>query len=232
MTTRIRRSRDRGHSDRGWLRAWHSFSFADYHDPEHMGFRVLRVLNEDVIAPGRGFGPHAHRDMEILTYMIQGHLRHRDSLGQERVLGVSEVQAMSAGTGVIHSEFNASDSEPSRSIQIWIEPAATDLAPAYQQVGFRREDMRGRLCLLAAPHGDGAPGGTRIHQDVRVYVVELDDDSLEMALEEGRHAWLQVVRGDIRCGDDTLSAGDGAAVSGETRLRMGGVGELLVFDLP
>lgn len=232
MTTRIRRSADRGHSDRGWLQAWYSFSFADYHDPEHMGFRVLRVLNEDVIAPGRGFGPHAHRDMEILTYMIEGHLRHRDSLGQEEVLGVNEVQAMSAGTGVIHSEFNASGSEPSRSIQIWIEPAAADLTPAYQQVGFRREDKLGRLCLLAAPHGEASSGPTRIHQDVRVYVTELDGDSLEMRLGEDRHAWIQVLRGDIRCGEHPLAAGDGAAISGESGLRLAGDGELLLFDLP
>lgn len=232
MTTRIRRSADRGHSDRGWLQAWHSFSFADYFDPEHMGFRVLRVLNEDVIAPGRGFGPHAHRDMEILTYMIGGQLRHRDSLGREEVLGVNEVQAMSAGTGVIHSEFNASGSEPSRSVQIWIEPAAADLTPAYQQVGFRPEDMRGRLCLLAAPHGDASSGGARIHQDARVYVTKLGDESLSVKLDNGRHAWLQVLGGDVRCGDHTLSAGDGAAISGEGELRLGGEGELLVFDLP
>lgn len=232
MTTRVRRSRDRGYSDRGWLQAWHSFSFADYYDPEHMGFRALRVLNEDVIAPGRGFGPHAHRDMEILTYMIGGHLRHRDSLGQEEILGVNEVQAMSAGTGVIHSEFNASESESSRSVQIWIEPASTDLTPAYQQVAFRREDVRAGLCLLAAPHGDRAAGGARIHQDVRVYATELADESLNVQLDGGRYAWLQVLHGDVRCGDYTLSAGDGAAISGESELRLGGDGELLVFDLP
>src|SRR5687768_6566576 len=148
---RLRKSQERGRADRGWLKGYFTFSFADYYDPEYMGFRALRVLNDDRIAPGRGFGPHAHRDMEIITYILDGHLLHRDSMGEQHVLGPNEIQTMSAGTGIVHSEFNASETEPVHSIQIWIEPVAEDLKPSYQQISFAPDEKRGRFRLLAAP---------------------------------------------------------------------------------
>src|SRR6266550_3734267 len=148
---RIRKSQERGSADRGWLQARFTFSFADYNDPENMGFRVLRVLNEDRIAPGKGFGPHAHRDMEIMTYVLEGKLRHRDSMGEHHTIGPNEMQIMSAGTGVVHSEFNASETDPVHLCQIWIVPSAEDFEPSYQQVGFAQSDKEGRLFLLAAP---------------------------------------------------------------------------------
>lgn len=235
MSVRIRKAAERGHADRGWLQAWFSFSFADYYDPDHMGFRVLRVLNEDTIAPGRGFGPHAHRDMEILTYMIGGRLRHRDSMGKERTLGRNEVQAMSAGTGVVHSEFNASATEPSHSIQIWIEPSSEDLEPAYQQVAFAPESKQGQLCLLAGPQAS-ADAPVKINQDVSLYVSELSNgDAVTAALRPGRHAWVQVLRGELHLGGHTLAGGDGAAISGQQEVVLrgeGGGGEALLFDLP
>jgi redox-sensitive bicupin YhaK (pirin superfamily) len=163
----VRRSEDRGHADRGWLQSHHTFTFGSYQDPNHMGFRALRVLNDDRIAAGKGFGPHAHRDMEIVTYVLEGELAHRDSMNERHTLGPNEIQTMSAGTGVVHSEFNASESEPVHLIQTWIEPAAEDLAPSYQQVAFPPEEKRGRLRLLAAPYGTEGNGVTFIHQDAR-----------------------------------------------------------------
>src|SRR5437867_12597245 len=153
---KIRKSEERGHGDRGWLNAHYSFSFADYYDPAHMGFSALRVINDDHIAPGKGFGPHAHRDMEILTYVLEGRLLHRDSMGEQHVLGPNEIQTMSAGSGVVHSEFNASETEPVHLFQIWILPAAEDLQPSYQQIAFAPKEKRGRLRLLAAPERSGA----------------------------------------------------------------------------
>jgi hypothetical protein len=232
MTILIRKSAERGYADRGWLQSWHSFSFGDYQDPRHMGFRVLRVLNEDVIAPGRGFGPHGHRDMEILTYMLAGKLRHRDSMGEERTLGENEVQAMSAGTGVVHSEFNASAAEPSHSVQIWIEPASEDVAPAYRQIAFGSGEKRGRLRLLAAPHAND-PAAATIHQDARLYVTEVaPGDVVTATLLPGRHAWVQVLRGEVLLGEGRLGRGDGAAISGEPQIPIRGEGEVLLFDLP
>src|SRR5262245_53013712 len=168
----IRRARDRFSADRGWLQSNFTFSFADYSDPSQMGFRALRVLNDDRIAPGKGFGPHAHRDMEILTYVVEGKLLHRDSMGQQHVLGPNEVQTMSAGTGVVHSEFNASETEPVHSFQIWILPAAEDLEPSYQQIAFDPEEKRNRFRLLAAPQVSGDRPMTVIRQDARVYAAE------------------------------------------------------------
>jgi redox-sensitive bicupin YhaK (pirin superfamily) len=234
----IRRSDDRGHADRGWLQSHHTFTFGSYHDPAFMGFRALRVLNEDTIAAGKGFGPHAHRDMEIITYVLEGTLAHRDSMNERHTLGPNEVQTMSAGDGVVHSEFNASESEPVHLTQIWIEPAAEDLPPSYQQVAFAPEEKRGRLRLLAAPHGTAVPpGATLIHQDARVFVTELGaSQQVEHRLDAGRHAWAQVVRGAVSLNGQRLSQGDGAAVSDESSLVISGEaasgGEVLLFDLP
>src|SRR5437762_9990065 len=171
---KTRRTDERRHVDRGWLNSYFTFSFADYHDPAHMGFRALRIVNEDRIAPGKGFGPHAHRDMEILTYVLEGKLLHRDSMGEQHVLGPNEIQMMSAGSGVVHSEFNASETEPVHLFQIWILPAEEDLEPSYQQIAFDASEKRGRLRLLAAPNGTGDAVRAVIRQDARIYAAELD----------------------------------------------------------
>jgi quercetin 2,3-dioxygenase len=228
----LRKSAERGHSNRGWLDSYFTFSFADYHDPNHMGFRALRVINDDRIEPGTGFGPHGHRDMEIITYVLEGHLLHRDSMGERHVLGPNEVQTMSAGTGIVHSEFNASETEPVHSIQIWIEPAFEDATPSYQQISFAPEEKQGRLRLLAAPEG----GATKIHQDAYLYVTELaPNQTVNHVMASGRHAWVQVVRGHVVLNGRELQEGDAAAVTEETRLSFAaatdGGGELLLFDL-
>jgi quercetin 2,3-dioxygenase len=229
----IRRSQDRGRADLGWLNSHATFSFGGYQDPNFMGFRVLRVLNEDRIAPGKGFGPHSHRDMEILTYMIDGRLAHRDSLTGPHVLGRNEVQVMTAGDGIVHSEFNASDTESSHSLQIWIDARAEDLTPSYQQIAFAPGDKRGRLHLLAAPETPDPARTAIINQDARVYVTEVDaNDRVTHALLEGRHAWIQVVRGAIDVNGTSLQQGDGAAISDERTVVVSGQGEALLFDLP
>jgi redox-sensitive bicupin YhaK (pirin superfamily) len=229
----IRRSEDRGYADRGWLQSHATFSFGGYYDPNFLGFRALRVLNEDRIAPGKGFGPHSHRDMEILTYMVDGRLAHRDSLSGPHVLGRHELQAMTAGDGIVHSEFNASETEPSHSLQIWIEPRAEDLTPSYRQIGFAPDDVRGRLHLLAGP--DATDGGriAVINQDARLYAAEVGSgDRIAHALPEGRHAWIQVVRGTVVVNNTELRQGDGVAVSDEPSVLVAGDGEFLLFDLP
>jgi redox-sensitive bicupin YhaK (pirin superfamily) len=229
----IRRSDERGYRDRGWLQSRLTFSFGDYQDPDFSGFRALRVLNEERIAPGRGFGPHSHRDMEILTYMVEGHLAHRDSLTGPHVVGIHELQAMTAGDGIVHSEFNASDEAPAHLLQIWIEPRAEDLSPSYQQIGFSKEDARGRLHLLAAPDSRDATRTAVIKQDARMYVADVSaGERLTHALADGRHAWMQIVRGAIDLNGQRLAQGDGAAVSDESTLTVSGDGELLLFDLP
>ena len=229
----IRRSEDRGYTDAGWLRSHATFSFGGYQDPNFMGFRVLRVLNEDRIAPGKGFGPHSHRDMEILTYMVDGRLAHRDSLTGPHVLGRNELQVMTAGDGIVHSEFNASETEPSHSLQIWIDPRAEDLTPSYQQTAFASEDKRGRLHLLAGPESTGPVPLAVINQDARVYVTEVaPNDRVTHMLPEGRHAWIQVVRGAVDVNGMSLRQGDGAAVSDERTVLVSGDGEVLLFDLP
>lgn len=230
----IRKSEDRGHANRGWLNANFSFSFADYHDPQHMGFSVLRVLNDDRIAPGKGFGPHAHRDMEIVTYVLEGGLLHRDSTGEAHVLRPNEVQTMSAGSGIVHSEFNASESEPVHSIQIWIETASEDLPPSYQQIAFAPVEKRGRFRLLAGPDAGTNEPATIINQDARVYVSELGSgETLKRTLDTGRHAWVQVLRGSLQVNGQSLKEGDGAAVSSERELWFTSEGcEFLLFDLP
>ena len=233
----IRKSEDRGHANHGWLNANFSFSFAGYYDPQHMGFRVLRVLNDDRISPGKGFGPHAHRDMEIVTYVLEGGLLHRDSTGEAHVLRPNEVQTMSAGSGIVHSEFNASESEPVHSIQIWIETASEDLPPSYQQIAFASTEKRGRFHLLAGPDAGPAEPATIIHQDARVYVSELGSgETLKRTLAAGRHAWIQVLRGNLEMNGQALKEGDGAAISNEPELSFTGKQsdgcEFLLFDLP
>jgi quercetin 2,3-dioxygenase len=232
----IRKSSDRGYADRGWLRSHATFSFGSYQDPNFVGFRALRVLNEDRIAPGKGFGPHSHRDMEILTYVVEGAMRHRDSLSGPQLLSTNELQAMSAGDGVVHSEFNASDTEPSHSIQIWIDPVAEDLTPAYQQIAFAPEEKRGRLHLLAAPESSEPSRTAVINQQARVYVTEVGPgDRVTHAIAPGRHAWVQVVRGQVAVNAQALGEGDGAAISDERELTVSGAGsdggEILLFDL-
>jgi quercetin 2,3-dioxygenase len=228
----LRRSAERGHSNRGWLDSYFSFSFADYYDSKHMGFRALRVINDDRIQPGQGFGPHAHRDMEIITYVLDGHLLHRDSMGERHILGPNEVQTMSAGTGIVHSEFNASETEEVHSIQIWILPAREDVTPTYQQIAFSPEEKQGQLRLLAAPEA----GATIIHQDARLYVTELaPKQAVRHNLAAGRGAWIQVVRGSVILNGQELSEGDAAALTEETEVALAGAGsrggEILLFDL-
>jgi redox-sensitive bicupin YhaK (pirin superfamily) len=228
----IRRAEERGHADHGWLNTYHTFSFADYHDPSHMGFRGLRVLNEDRVAPGRGFGTHGHRDMEIVSYVLEGALQHRDSMGTGSVIRPGDVQRMSAGTGVMHSEFNGSTSELVHFLQIWLLPSRRNMQPGYEQKAFPREEKLGRLRLVASP--DGREGSVTIHTDALVYVSVLDPGmSVELALREGRHAWIHVARGQAQVGGHELSAGDGAAVTGESRVVIAGTEacEVLCFDL-
>jgi quercetin 2,3-dioxygenase len=230
----LRPARERGHADRGWLNSWFTFSFADYYDPAHTGFRALRVINDDVIAPGKGFGAHAHRDMEIVTYMLSGQLAHKDSTGEQHVIGPNTIQAMSAGTGIVHSEFNASDSESSHSLQIWIEPAGEDFEPSYQQISYSPAERRNRFRLLAGPVPHD--GSAVIHQDASVYAAEVaPGDTLHRALAPGRYAWVQVARGSMVLNGQSLAAGDGAAISDERELSFTADGtapaEFLFFDL-
>jgi redox-sensitive bicupin YhaK (pirin superfamily) len=230
----IRKSEDRGHADHGWLDSYHTFSFANYYDPKHMGFRSLRVINEDRVAPGRGFGSHGHRDMEILSYVLEGSLAHKDSMGHQEVLGPNEIQRMSAGTGVMHSEFNPSGTEPVHFFQIWLEPAATGTPSSYEQIRFDPEEKQGKLKLLAGP--DGGPGVARINQDAQVFVAELaQGDEIAYPLESQRHAWMHVIRGSVSLNGNTLYSGDAAAVNSEEKLVVSGVNsepsEILLFDL-
>lgn len=228
----LRLSKDRGHADHGWLDTRHTFSFADYYDPAHMGFRGLRVLNEDRVQPGQGFGTHPHRDMEILSYVLEGALQHRDSMGNGSVIRPGEVQRMSAGRGVTHSEANASKEQPVHFLQIWLLPSERGLPPGYEQKAFDRVEQTGRLRLIASP--DGQEGSVKIHADVRLHVGLFGDGATgELALAPGRHAWVHVARGKARINGHALEAGDGAALSDEPRVRIEGVAasEVLVFDL-
>ena len=229
---RVRRSEERGLARHGWLESRHTFSFAEYRDPRHMGFRALRVINEDRVQPGQGFGTHAHRDMEIVTYVLEGALEHKDSLGTSSVIRPGEVQRMSAGTGVTHSEYNASRDALVHFLQIWILPERPGLAPSYEERSFPATERQGRLRLVASR--DGRDGALTLHQDAAIYAGLLaTGDRTELGLRPGRHAWVQVARGAVKLGDETLQAGDGAAVSGESLLALEGVqpAELLVFDL-
>jgi len=228
----IRPANERGGGDYGWLNTRHTFSFSDYHDPRHMGFRTLRVINEDRVAPARGFGTHGHRDMEILSYVISGGLGHRDSTGKAAVLRPHEWQRMSAGTGVRHSEMNASRTEPVHFYQIWILPEAENLRPGYEQKLFAPEEKTGRLRLVASRGGED--GSLKIHQDVAVYNAILSGgEAVEHRLEAGRHAWLQGVKGAVELNGTKLGAGDGAAVSEKRLLTIKAAtdGEVILFDL-
>jgi len=231
----IRKSDSRFQADRGWLQSRFTFSFADYNDPAHAGFRSLRVMNEDRISPGKGFGPHAHRDMEIITYVLEGKLQHRDSMSGPHTMGPNEIQTMSAGNGIVHSESNASQTEPLHLMQIWIEPSAEDLPPSYQQVAVPLSAKRGRLHLIAGPPDSQHSPPTTINQDARLYVSELGaGEAVSQELTSGRHAWVQVVRGEALLNGQPLREGDGASVSGEPRIEVkGGAsgGEILLFDL-
>jgi quercetin 2,3-dioxygenase len=229
----IRPSAERGHGDHGWLNSYHSFSFAAYQDPKHMGFGPLRVINEDSVAPGQGFGTHAHRDMEIISYVLQGALAHKDSMGNGSVLRPGDVQRMSAGTGVTHSEFNHSADEMVHFLQIWIEPNVRGIAPGYEEAKFDVASKRGRLCLIASP--DGRDGSVTIHQDALVFASVLDGaDRVSHALAKGRQSYVHVVRGTVSVNGVTLSAGDGAKLTDEQALELANAkdAEILVFDLP
>jgi redox-sensitive bicupin YhaK (pirin superfamily) len=229
----IRPAKERGHADHGWLDTWHTFSFADYYDPRFMGFGVLRVINEDFVAPGQGFPTHGHRDMEIITYVLEGALEHRDSLGNGSVIRPGEVQRMSAGTGVRHSEANPSASDALHLLQIWITPSKAGIAPGYEQKTFGDADKRGRLRLVAS--SDGAEGSVTIHQDARLYASVLrPQQSVTHTLAPGRHAWLHVARGTLTLNGHQLTAGDGAALVSEPTLTLSATteAEALLFDLP
>ena len=232
----VRKSKDRGQADRGWLKGFYSFSFGDYYDPLYSNFSVLRVLNDDRIAPGKGFGPHGHRDMEIITYVLEGGLRHRDSTGESHVLRPNEVQTMSAGSGIVHSEWNASESDPVHSIQIWITPASEDLHPSYQQIAFAPAEKRGRFRLLAGPEASQQERTTVIHQDAQLVVTELSrGENIRRALAPRRRAWIQVLRGSVHLNGEELDEGDGAGISEERELSFTGRDEgceVLLFDLP
>lgn len=228
----VRRAGERGGGNHGWLNTRHTFSFSDYHDPRHMGFRTLRVINEDRVAAGQGFGAHGHRDMEILSYVVSGGLEHRDSMGNGAVIQPHEWQRMSAGTGVRHSEANASETEPVHFYQIWILPEADGIKPGYEQKLFSVEEKTGRLKLVASR--DGSDGSLTIHQDVKVYNSLLaSGDEVSYQLGNDRHAWLQVVRGEVTVNDTHLSAGDGAALTSEAaiNIKSGEGAEIILFDL-
>ena len=224
----IRRSHERGHFDHGWLDTYHTFSFADYYDPNHMGFRALRVINDDVVAPGQGFGMHPHRDMEIVTYVLDGALAHKDNSGGEGVLRPGEVQHMTAGAGIRHSEFNASDTEPVHLLQIWLLPEKKGLKPGYDQKRFEIDG----LTLVASR--DGRDGSLRVHQDVDLFAARLPSGKeVKHSLAPGRHAWLQAARGKLTVNGLEVGAGDGAAIGGERELviRADEPAEFLLFDL-
>ncbi|WP_236010495.1 pirin family protein [Candidatus Laterigemmans baculatus] len=228
----IRKASDRGAADHGWLRTFHTFSFGSYHDRNHMSFRSLRVMNEDWVAPGQGFGTHPHRDMEIVTYVLEGALEHRDSMGNGEVLKPGEFQRMTAGTGITHSEFNPSDSEPVHLYQIWLLPERKGLEPSYEQKRFPEEERHNRWQRVASR--DAADGALRIHQDAQIYLAELDaGQRLSHSLEAGRHAWLQVLRGAVTLNGQPLATSDGAAISDESELAIEATepAELMLFDL-
>ncbi len=228
----VRKAEERGHFNRGWLDTYHTFSFDRYYDPNHMGFRSLRVINEDRVQPGRGFPTHSHRDMEIITYILEGGLEHRDSMGNGSVIRPGDVQRMTAGMGVSHSEANPSPSEPVHLIQIWILPNQLGLEPGYEQKFFSEDQRRDQLCLVASD--DGQYGSVTVHQDVALYASRLDNGSaVTHLLAPDRHAWVQVAHGRVTVNGQTLNQGDGAAISEEANLQIAGLegAEVLLFDL-
>lgn len=228
----LRKSTDRGHANHGWLDTWHTFSFAGYHDPENMGFSDLRVINDDRVQPAQGFGTHGHRDMEIITYVLDGALEHKDSMGNGSVIRPGNVQRMSAGSGVRHSEFNASKTEPVHLLQIWIEPDVTGIKPGYEEKHFTDDEKRGQLRLIASP--GGRDGSVTIHQDARMYAALLDGaDTATHALAAGRRAYVHVARGAVMVNGQKLAAGDGARISQESSIVLSDASkvEILLFDL-
>jgi len=229
----FRRAGERGHANHGWLDSYHSFSFADYHDPAHMGFGPLRVINEDRVQPGMGFGTHGHRDMEIVSYVLDGQLEHKDSMGTGSIIKPGDVQRMSAGRGVQHSEYNPSRTAGVHFLQIWIEPSVRGIPPGYEQTHIAAEDKRGRLRLIASP--DGADGSVTIHQDARVYAALLDgDEGVAHVLTPGRRAYVHVARGRAHVNGIALGAGDAAKLTDEAAIRIdrAAAAEILLFDLP
>ena len=231
--TQLRRAAERGRARHGWLDSFHSFSFADYHDPAHMGFGPLRVINEDRVEPGRGFGTHGHRDMEIISYVLEGGLAHKDSMGNGSVIRPGDVQRMSAGTGVMHSEFNASDREGVHFLQIWIEPNVRGIKPSYEEKRFDDASKRGRWRLIASR--DAREGSVLIHQDADVFVTRLEaGETLQRDLDSGRRAYVHVVRGEVRANGERLAAGDALKIERESNLTLdeGRAAEVLLFDLP
>jgi quercetin 2,3-dioxygenase len=227
----IRRASERGYADHTWLQTFHTFSFADYHDPKYMGFSALRVLNEDRVKGGRGFGAHPHRDMEIVSYVLEGQLQHKDSMGTGSIIRPGDVQRMSAGTGVLHSEYNPLRAEPVHFLQIWIIPDRAGYSPSYEQKKFSVEEKTGRLRLIVSK--DGRDGSVSLHQDVSIYATVLNSgDGVEHAVVNHRNAWVQVVRGKLDLNGESLEAGDGAAFVDDSNVRLSGSGEALVFDLP
>ena len=232
----VRPHSERGHAYHGWLDTWHSFSFADYYDPQYMGFSVLRVINDDRIAPAAGFPTHGHRDMEIVTYVLKGQLQHRDSMGNGTLIRAGEVQRMSAGVGVQHSEFNAASNEELHLLQIWLLPAQRNLPPSYEQRYFSTEDKLNRWCLLVAPAGSvEAAQVLSVHQDVRLYASVLQaGQALQYAIANSRRAYLQVARGRLQVNGQTVETGDGVKIEREPRLQLSALeeSEVLLFDLP
>lgn len=229
---RVRKAEERGHADHGWLDTYHTFSFAGYQDPEHVHFRTLRVMNEDVVQPGQGFGTHPHRDMEIVTYVLEGALEHKDSMGNGEVLRAGEFQRMSAGTGITHSEFNPSATEPVHLYQIWLFPESKGIEPSYEQKQFPVSEQQNQLRLVASPGAEA--GSLRIHQDARVYLSQIEaEQTVTYELAEGRHAWLQVLRGSVLLNDVALDVSDGAAVSDTRNLKIQATAdaEIMLFDL-
>jgi redox-sensitive bicupin YhaK (pirin superfamily) len=234
MTMQVRQAQARGHANHGWLDSWHSFSFADYYDPAHMGFSALRVINEDRVSAGQGFGTHGPRDMEIISYVVEGALEHKDSIGTGSVINAGDVQVMSAGTGIRHSEFNPSRDKGVHFLQIWILPDSANHQPRYDQKTFAPADKRGRLRLVVS--GDGCDGSLMIHQDADLYAGLLDKHgTLSHSLRAGRRGWVQMVRGALHVNGTALQAGDGLALEHETTLQLVAQSdntEFLIFDLP
>ncbi|GGH56684.1 pirin family protein [Comamonas phosphati] len=228
----LRRSQERGFADHGWLKSFHSFSFAGYYDPRHMGFGNLRVINEDRIAPGTGFGAHGHRDMEIISYVLEGGLSHKDNMGNEQTIVPGEVQRMSAGTGVVHSEHNHAQGQTTHFLQIWVLPARTGITPGYEQKAFPEAEKRGRLRLVASP--DGAEGSVSMNADARLFAGLFDGgESFDMALPAGRKTYVHLVRGSLTVNGQRLTSGDAALLENESALHLeaGEQAEVLVFDL-
>ncbi|MGF1582756.1 MAG: pirin family protein [Gemmataceae bacterium] len=228
----IRKAADRGHADHGWLNSYHTFSFAGYSDPDHMGFRTLRVMNEDRVSAGKGFGTHAHRDMEIVSYVLAGVLEHKDSMGNGEQLVPGEFQRITAGTGITHSEFNPSTEHPTHFYQIWLLPEKKGLAPSYEQKAFDSTGRHNKWQLVASREGND--GALTIHQDARIFLANIDEgQSIDYAPDEARHVWIQVLRGSVNVNDHSLETSDGLAASNETNLMLNATSdsEIMLFDL-